>query len=154
MIDATDALAHAKIFEGLGKDALDRLAAIGEQEEHGLGTLVFAEGAPGDKLYVILDGRVRISRTVPGMGEEALAILGPGDCFGEMALIDEGPRSADARVHERCKLLAIRKEALDDLLFMDKELAYNILWKFVRTFSARLREMDDKLTFLGVTTKF
>ncbi len=69
-------------------------------------------GTPATKLYLILEGKVRISRDVPGMGEEALAVLGPGQIFGEMALLDESPRSADARVHERCQLLAIPKRRL------------------------------------------
>jgi CRP-like cAMP-binding protein len=88
------------------------------------------------------------------MGEEALAVLGPGDAFGEMSLIDDFPRSADARVHERCRLLVIDKGALEDLLFVQKDLAYEILWNFVKTLSARLRETNDKMTFLSVTGKF
>ena len=48
------------------------------------------------------------------MGEEALAVLGPGQMFGEMALLDESPRSADARVHERCRVLTIAKDGFDD----------------------------------------
>ena len=66
------------------------------------------------------------------MGEEALAVLGPGQVFGEMALLDESPRSADARVHERCLLLAIPKDGFDDLLFLHKDLAYEVLWSIVQ----------------------
>ena len=88
------------------------------------------------------------------MGEEALAVLGPGDAFGEMSLIDDFPRSADARVHERCRLLVLSKEAMEDLLFLQKDLAYEILWNFVKTLSSRLRETNDKMTFLSVSGKF
>ena len=63
--------------------------------------MIFEEGEQGDKFYLILDGAVRISRIVPGMGEEALAVLRAGTYFGEMALIDDFPRCADARAHER-----------------------------------------------------
>ena len=63
------------------------------------------------------------------MGEEALAVLAPGDAFGEMSLIDDFPRSADARVHERCRLLVLEKDALEDLLFLQKDLGYEILKK-------------------------
>jgi CRP-like cAMP-binding protein len=119
-----------------------------------LGTKVFQHGDPGDKLYLILDGKVRISREVPGMGEEALAVLGPGKIFGEMALLDDAPRSADARVHERCRLLAIPKDGFDDLLFMDKDLAYEVMWSVVRMLVGRLRETNDKLTFLSISGKF
>ncbi len=106
-------------------------------------------------MYVIIDGRVRISREVAGIGEEAIAILGPGSVFGEMALLDEAPRSADARVHEQpCRLLAIPKDAFEDLLFLHKDLAYEVLWSIVRMLTQRLRETNDKLTFLSVTGKF
>jgi CRP-like cAMP-binding protein len=97
---------------------------------------------------------VRISRNVPGMGEEALAVLNPGAIFGEMALLDDTPRSADARVHERCSLMVINREAFEDLLFLNKDLAYEVLWSMVRILSSRLRETTDKLTFLSVSSKF
>ena len=116
--------------------------------------MIFEHGQLGDKLYVILEGRIRISRNVPGMGEEALAVLGPGAVFGEMALIDAAPRSADARVHERCKLLSLPRDAFEDLLFLHKDLAYEVLWSFVSMLTVRLRETNDKLTFLSVTGKF
>jgi len=99
-----------------------------------LGALIFAHGDPGDRFFLILEGKVRISRNVPGMGEEALAVLRAGTYFGEMALIDEFPRSADARAHEECRLFVIRKDDLADLLFVDRDLAYDLLWSFVRTF--------------------
>ena len=97
---------------------------------------------------------MRISRIVPGMGEEALAVLRAGAYFGEMALIDDFPRCADARAHEDCRLFVIRKEDLEDLLFVDRDLAYELLWNFVRTLAARLRETNDKMTFLAVTNRF
>ena len=88
------------------------------------------------------------------MGEEALAVLGPGQIFGEMALLDDSPRSADAHVHERCRLLVIPKDGFDDLLFMHKELAFEVLWSTVRILVRRLRETTDKLTFLSISGKF
>ena len=115
---------------------------------------MFHEGEIGDKLYLILDGKVRISRNLPGMGEEALAVLGAGEAFGEMSLIDDTPRSADALVHERTRLLVITREAFEDLLFLHKDLAYEILWNFVKTLSGRLREANDKMAFMTVTARF
>jgi CRP/FNR family cyclic AMP-dependent transcriptional regulator len=148
------ALARIRLFKGIAPSGLRRIAAIASEEQYKLSHVIFREGEVGNALYLILEGKVRISREVSGMGEEALAVLGPGDAFGEMALIDETPRSADARVHERCRVLVISKEALEDLLFLHKDLAYEILWNFVRILSARLRETNDKMTFLSVTGKF
>ncbi len=154
MSDVTEALAKIHVFKDLHRDGVERIAAVCSEESYRLGEVIFKEGDVGDKLYLILEGKVRISREVAGMGEEALAILGPGQAFGEMSLIDDFPRSADARVHERCRLLVLTKSALEDLLFLDKDLAYEILWNFVKILSARLRETNDKMTFLSVTGKF
>jgi CRP/FNR family transcriptional regulator, cyclic AMP receptor protein len=147
-------LGRASLFAGLSPLHRARVATIGTEETHKVGEVLFHEGEPGDRFFLILDGAVRIGRQIAGMGEEALAILRGGDCFGEMALVDEAPRSADARVHESCRLLVIRKEDMEDLMFVDRALAYEMLWNMVRILAKRLRETDDKLTFLAVSGKF
>ena len=152
--ERVEQLSRVTIFRGLIPDALGIISRVANEEAHGLGTKIFQHGDPGDKLYILVEGRVRISREVPGMGEEALAILGPGAVFGEMALLDSEPRSADARVHERCKLLTVSKDAFEDLLFLHKDLAYEVLWSVVRMLTQRLRDANDKLTFLSVSGKF
>jgi CRP-like cAMP-binding protein len=152
--DTVKLLARINLFAGLPPVYLQRIEALGQVETHSLGAKVFAEGSPGDKVYLILEGKVRISRNVPGIGEEALAVLKAGDYFGEMALIDDFPRSADATAHEAVRLFVISKEHLQDLLFIDRELAYELLWNFVRTLSGRLRETNDKMTFLAASSRF
>jgi CRP-like cAMP-binding protein len=154
MATTAEALSKVELFRGLASRGLERVATIAAEERHALGHTLFREGDLGDKLYVILEGKVRISRQIAGMGEEALAVLGPGAAFGEMALVDDVPRSADAIVHERCRLLVITKEAMQDLLFIHKDLAYEILWNIVRILSSRLRETNDKMTFMSVSGKF
>lgn len=147
-------LTKVTLFQGLTRDALALISRIATEESHPTGTIIFRHGEPGDRLYLILEGKVRISREVSGMGEEALAVLGPGSVFGEMSLLDDQPRSADARVHERCRLLAIPKDSFEDLLFLHKDLAYEVLWNVVRMLGSRLRETNDKLTFLTISGKF
>ena len=151
---AVELLSKISLFSALQPGYLRRIANLGIEEDYPSNAVIFKEGAQGDKMYLILSGAVRISRQVPGMGEEALAVLRAGTHFGEMALIDDIPRSADARAHEDCRLFVIRKEDLEDLLFVDRDLAYELLWNFVRTLSGRLRETNDKMTFLSVTNKF
>src|SRR5579862_5008869 len=154
MTEHEDQLARVSFFDGLSREALALIAEVTAEEAHATGTKIFQYGDPGDKLFIILEGKVRISREVAGMGEEALAVLGPGEVFGEMSLLDESPRSADARVHERCRALVITKESFDDLLFLYKDLAYEVLWNCVCLLSVRLRETNDKLTFLTASGKF
>jgi CRP-like cAMP-binding protein len=147
-------LARVPFFDGLTRDALSLIAEATTEETHATGTKISQYGDPGDKLFILLEGKVRISREVAGMGEEALAVLGAGEVFGEMSILDESSRSADARVHERCRLLVITKESFDDLLFLHKDLAFEVLWNCVRILSARLRETNEKLTFLTTSGKF
>ena len=145
--------------------ALTSLSPAPARREAQLGALV-SQGPTSDGAlaYVFRRGTVRvadgniqmieISLPEPLRRSEALAVLGPGSVFGEMALLDEAPRSADARVHERCRLLALPKDAFEDLLFLHKELAYEVLWSVVRMLTQRLRDANDKLTFLSFTGKF
>jgi CRP/FNR family transcriptional regulator, cyclic AMP receptor protein len=147
-------LAQIDLFSGLPQGHLRRVVDIGLEELYRSGATIFSEAEPGDKFYLIVDGAVRISRIVPGMGEEALAVLRPGAYFGEMSLIDEAPRSATAICHEKCRLFVVNRRDLEDLLFVDRDLAYELLWNWVRTLSRRLRATNDKMTFIATTSKF
>jgi CRP/FNR family cyclic AMP-dependent transcriptional regulator len=147
-------LAQIDLFSGLPKGHLQRVVDIGVEEQYKGNATIFEERAPGDKFYMIVEGAVRISRIVPGMGEEALAVLRPGAYFGEMSLIDDAPRSATAVCHEKCRLFVVNRRDLEDLLFVDRDLAYELLWNWVRTLSRRLRATNDKMTFLATTSKF
>jgi len=148
-------LRQVSLFEGLLPLHLKRIGALCQELEYAPGDPVFSHGDPGDGLYLILDGAVRISRSVSGIGEEALAVLKPGHYFGEMSIVDDDmPRSADAIAHESTRLLKLPKDDLRDLMFVDRELAYELLWRFVRTLSGRLRDSNDKLLMLTVSSKF
>ncbi len=151
---AKEALKKTALFQGLTEEYLSLLTSLTGIVELKRGEYVFRERDIGDTFYIILEGRIRISRQIPGMGEEALAVLNPGNYFGEMALVEEQPRSADAVAHEKATLLSLAKRDLEDLLFLNKDIAYEVLWAFVRTLSSRLRETSDKLTFLTVTSRF
>jgi CRP-like cAMP-binding protein len=149
------ALRACALFQSLPADRLRRVADIATHRDLPSGAAVFREGEPGDEMYVVVAGKIRISRQVPGAGEEALGILEPGSHFGEMAMVDDVPRSADAIAHTACALAVIRREALDQLMFVDKDLAYDVLWTFVRTLAARLRETNDRIqSFFAMTGGF
>jgi CRP/FNR family transcriptional regulator, cyclic AMP receptor protein len=147
-------LKNVALFEGLSQAQVQKIAAISSELRFEGSSHVFHEGEPGDAMYVVAEGKVRISKMVPGIGEEALAILEVGHYFGEMALIEDGPRSADAIAHIPCKVFVIRRDKLDQLLFTDKDLAYVLLWTFVRTLSGRLRETNEKIKAFFAISRF
>ena len=147
-------LKKVALFEGLTQGQLAKVAGIARARSYEGGAFLFREGEAGHEMFILLSGRVRISKSVPGIGEEALAILEPGHYFGEMALIEEEPRSADAIAHTACSVWVIERQALDQLMFTDKELAYVLLWTFVRTLSGRLRETNDKLKAFFAISRF
>jgi CRP-like cAMP-binding protein len=145
-------LKKVPLFEGLTQTQLAKVASIAEERSFSGSAHIFREGDSGQAMYVVVEGKVRISKMVPGAGEEALAVLEKGQYFGEMALIEDSPRSADAIAHIPCRVYEIGREKLDQLMFTDKELAYVLLWTFVRTLSERLRETNEKLrTFFAVS---
>lgn len=82
-----------------------------------------------------------------------MAFIEKGECFGEMALIDDHPRSATAIAHSDCQLLAIDKGGFRDLLRFDCELASKVLWDFCRTLSLRLRETSDRFVTVFAIAK-
>jgi CRP-like cAMP-binding protein len=131
---------------GLSAKELRLLAAFSKEELYNRDDLIFREGDEGDKLYIILDGKVRITKHIPGAGEEALAILEKGDFFGEMALIDNQPRSADAKAHiNGTMVLTISRQVLNEILSVDIESAYQFLSILCRILTQRLREINLKI---------
>jgi len=145
-------LKQVQFFHNLDESYLGEVARACKEEYFGGGTPIFHEGEEGQKLYLILEGQIRISRQIPGAGEEALAILDAGQAFGEMALIDATPRSADAISHSSCRLATLSRSDFEELLFANKHLAYHLLWNLVRMLSARLRETNEKLKGLLAMT--
>lgn len=138
-------LKNVSLFQGLTHSQLQKVAQLAQTRSYEGSANIFKEGDKGREMYVILEGKVRISKMIRGVGEEALAILERGQYFGEMAVIEEGARSADAIAHIPCTLWVVEREKLDQLMFTDKDLAYVLLWTFVRTLSERLRETNEKL---------
>ena len=147
-------LKKVALFQGLNSAQLRKVGAALKTVEFPIGSHVFHEGDTGLSMYIIAEGKVRISKLVPGIGEEALAILEKGQYFGEMSLIEDGPRSADAIAHSSCALYELSREKLDQVMFTDKELASVLLWTFVRTLSARLRETNDKIRAFFALSSF
>ncbi len=132
--------------KGLSPLEINFLATLSKENKFGPGEYIFHEGDAGKTLYVVLDGQVMISKEIVGAGEEALAFLGRGDYFGEMALIDQQPRSADAKAHDQgAVVLSISSDVLEGILDIQKVSSLRLLQLLCRLVAKRLREIDDKL---------
>lgn len=142
------------LFKNLDAIHIAHIASIMQEREAKKGTVIFDEGDASEEFFVISAGRVRISKILPGMGEEALAILDTGTYFGEMELIDPMPRIARAIAHEDCMLQVFRYEDFHTLIRTDNELALAMLWSFVRTLSKRLNEADNKVAATFAMAQF
>ena len=145
-------LKQAAIFADLDEGELARVAEVCQEQKLQSAATVFKEGEPSNRLYIIAEGEVRISRIVPGSGEEALAVLKPGTCFGEMGILDRSERSTDAIANTDTTLLTITRSDFELLLDFNRDIAYKVLWAVVRLLSSRLRVTNDNLrSFLAMS---
>ena len=126
-----------------------RILVIGEPRRYRPDQVIFREGEPGDGLFILVEGSVRISKR-SATGEEALAILEPGAFFGEMALIDFLPRAADALANAETDVFFIPLPALRDLLEQYPQLAMKVLFALCEVLTQRLRETNER--FMSVFT--
>jgi CRP-like cAMP-binding protein len=147
-------LKKSPIFQNLDDFQLELVAGLCEVVELGVGEFVFREGDEGDRLYIIERGEVRISRVLPGTGEEALTVLKAGACFGEMAILDHSERSTDAIANTRCTLLSISRANFEAMLESDIALANKVLWSVVLLLCERLRMTNEAMRSLLVMAMF
>ena len=147
-----DLLRNVAIFKDLDDGELARVSEVCREQTFVSGEYIFREGESGNRLYLIVEGEVRISRTIPGSGEEALAVLKKGAMFGEMAVFDRSERSTDAISNGGTRCLTISRSDFELLLDFNRDLAYKVLWACVRMLSGRLRSTNDSLkSFLAMS---
>jgi CRP/FNR family cyclic AMP-dependent transcriptional regulator len=125
---------------------INLLSTLSRERRYEPGEIIFHEGELGDEMFVVLGGTVLISKFIPGAGDEALTFLGRGDYFGEMALIDDLPRSAGAKAHDDgATVLAIPREVVDGLLNIEQVSSLRLLRLLCSMVALRLRESNGKL---------
>ncbi|HEY3142401.1 MAG TPA: Crp/Fnr family transcriptional regulator [Acidimicrobiales bacterium] len=145
-----DLLASVDLFAELRPDELSRLASASSREDLRRGDIIFREGDAPDRLYVVIDGRIAISKRSADGREAVVALMEPGDLFGDMGLFQTQGRSAEARALEPSRVLAVAFAPVRDIYESRPEL----LWGVVTLLADRVRTMDDVLAdsvFLDVT---
>ena len=140
MQNAKEALARVPFFADLSRRDLKRLAVLCVPKQFEAGTEILKEGAVGLGLYLISDGRVEVFKT-ENERRRKLAVLGAGDVLGEMALIDDKPRSASAVALERTSALLLSRDSFRTVVKKSPSVA----WALVPELAGRLRDVEDRL---------
>ena len=135
----TEVLRQAPLFRGLDDEAAAALSSAMVENRLVRGEVVFREGDRGDQLYVVTDGKVKLGRTSADGRENLLAILGPGQMFGELSLFDPGPRSATVTAVTDCTMSSLSNDELGRWLDGRPEVARGLLAQL----AGRLRRAND-----------
>lgn len=143
-----ETLAHTPLFAYCTERELISLAGITRPAHFEQGQTLFTQGELGQAMYLLVAGRVQVVRD-----EQAIAELGPGANFGEMALLDQPERSATIRAMETSEALVITREAFFALLKRDPTLAVKVLWNMLLRLSSNLRSTSEKLAALESALK-
>lgn len=134
------------LFASFPEEPLRTLATVVSRRTATRGSIIMAAGDPTDSLYIILSGRFKVMMSDADGKEVILSILGPGEFFGEMGLIDDAPRSASVVAIEPCELLVITRRDFKKCMAENAEMAMAVMKGLVR----RLREADRKIGSLAL----
>ena len=140
-------LSRAGIFQGVDPTAVNNLIQDMETVRFPRGTTIFEEGEPGDRLYIIATGKVKIGRRSPDGRENLLTIMGPSDMFGELSIFDPGPRTSTATTVTEVRAVCMDREALKQWIDHRPEIAEQLL----RVLARRLRRTNNSLADLIFT---
>jgi PPM family protein phosphatase len=136
-----EVLKQMPLFRHLTYKEIIRVLNLTEVSDYGPGEDIMREGEPGDDLYILLRGRVRLHK-----GGAFITSLLPGAHLGEMALIDRTPRSVTATAEERSRLLILRRQEFYEIIRKDPPLSVKLLWSFVQVLNERLRKTTADLS--------
>jgi CRP/FNR family cyclic AMP-dependent transcriptional regulator len=139
-------LKSVPMFGTFPEDQLRALATMVTRRHAPRGTVIMRAGDPTDSLYIVMSGRLKVMMGEADGKEVILSILGPGEFFGEMGLIDDNPRSATVTAIEGCELLAVSKRAFKKCLGENLALAMAVM----RVLVQRLRAADRKIGSLAM----
>ena len=139
MEDAEVVLRRAPLFEGLDEESARALRRQMLDVKLSRGEHLFLEGQDGDRLYVVMDGKLKLTRAAADGRENLLSVVGPGEMFGELSLFDPGPRTATATAVTESRLYALSHPDLKPWLTGRPEVALSLL----RQLSRRLRRTNE-----------
>ena len=143
MLSTTDKMLFLKRVSLFAEMSMEQIRVLTShlEEQHFLpGEVIIYEGDFSQELYILVSGRVRIVKDYGGSHERTLALLTPGEFFGDMAIFESAPRSATAVAEEEAELLALGPEKFKQTIYQKPEMAFEIF----RELSARLRRREER----------
>lgn len=140
-MSATDVLRRVPLFSDLTEADLQRFAEVAREREYPKNSVILFEDDPGDALYIVSAGQVKVVLIGEDGREVILSVLGDGDFFGEMALIDDEPRSAHVIAMKDSQLLVLRRDDFQAQVEHHPKIALKLL----RVLVERLRRADEKI---------
>jgi CRP/FNR family transcriptional regulator, cyclic AMP receptor protein len=142
-MNLTSIMKRVELFRGLDEAQLQRLGQISHREEYVKNATVFEQDDPGDKMYIVSDGQVEVRVRDPKGNSRAVLYLGEGQVFGEMALIDEGRRSASVLAVENDTVVySIPSKDFTDLCKSDTGIGYIMMRNLALDLTFKLRHRD------------
>ena len=137
---AVHALSQSAAFRSLDESELARLASACGERTYGAREIVFLRGDPGDSMYVVASGAVDVSLAARGGRDVLLAVLGPNQHFGELALVDDGPRVATVTARTRTVLVVVPRRAAADVMARQPSVTRALLVSM----AALVRRLDEQ----------
>jgi CRP-like cAMP-binding protein len=144
-------LKKVDILNGLSESQLEKVAELCQEQTRNVDEVIFRENDKSSELYLIQDGLVEITLSVPEPGtEKSIVTLGKGQIFGEIALVDEGPRSASARcMADGTKLWVAKREDFISLCEKDTSIGFIVMRNIAADLSFRIRTINLERKELG-----
>ena len=142
-----DTLARAGIFQGVDPDAVAALINDMDTVDFPKGTTIFDEGEPGDRLYIIVEGKIKLARHAPDGRENLLSVMGPSDMFGELSIFDPGPRTSSAVCVTEVSAASMSADQLQEWVGSHPDVPAQLL----RMLARRLRRTNNSLADLIFT---
>lgn len=147
MGEVHEILSRAGIFQGVESAAVNTLIEQLDSTTFPRGTTIFDEGEPGDRLFIIISGKVKLARHAPDGRENLLTIMGPSDMFGELSIFDPGPRTSAAVCVTEVTAATMDSQMLHDWIRAHPEISEQLL----RVLARRLRRTNNALADLIFT---
>lgn len=147
MPETAEILSRAGIFQGVDADAVDALISQLETITFPRGTTIFEEGEPGDRLYIIISGKVKLARHAIDGRENLLTVMGPSDMFGELSIFDPGPRTSSAVCVTQVNAAPMDSTMLHEWVKQHPAISEQLL----RVLARRLRRTNNSLADLIFT---